>query len=165
MRDTFSAELLAERGFQGFIPFDQLDLQQVPAGPGVYAVLRNPQYEHVAAPHSVGGWFKGKDPSVQLDILDARLLAATEALYLGKAGAGATGKRGLRKRIHELARFGRGEPVGHWGGRYIWQVSNSPKLLIAWLPVPDRAASIVEDELLDEFFVIHGQLPFANLRR
>lgn len=165
MRDTFSAERLAERGFDGFVPFDHLDLQQVPPGPGVYAVLQNPRYEHVPAPSSVGGWFKGKDPAVQLDTLNARLLPATETVYLGKADAGATGRRGLRKRIHELARFGLGEPVGHWGGRYIWQLSNSTKLLVAWLPVSDRPASSVEDELLDEFFLIHGRLPFANLRR
>lgn len=165
MNDAFSTGRLAERGFEGFIPFESLDMEHIPTDPGVYAVLRNLQHEHVAASSSVGGWFKGKNPTVQLEILSARLMPATETLYIGKADAGSTGKRGLRKRIHELARFGRGEPVGHWGGRYLWQLSNSPKLLVAWLPVQGRPASSIEDAFLDEFFTLHGQLPFANLRR
>lgn len=161
----FSSTTISERGFQGFTPFDQLVLEDVPPEPGVYVVLSNPLFEHSPLPASVGGWFKGMDPAVQLDILTARLIPATLILYIGKADAGSTRRRGLRKRIHELMRFGQGEPVGHWGGRYIWQLSNSPKLLVAWSPVTDKAASMVEDELLEEFFTIHGRLPFANLRR
>ena len=44
--------------------------------------------------------------------------AQTPILYFGKADA-------LRKRIKDLVRFAAGEPVAHWGGRYLWQISGS----------------------------------------
>lgn len=133
--------------------------------PGVYAVLRGTAGEHEVLETSFGGRFKGKDPTAAPAVLRSRLGLASETLYLGKADVGVKGTRGLRKRIGEFTCFGRGEPVGHWGGRYIWQLSNSQNLRIAWLPVSDRSAAAVESELLKEFFDAHAQLPFANLRR
>lgn len=161
----FSEADLRARGFEGFKRFRDLDLSQVPREPGVYAVLRDLYSNHEVLPASVGGWFKGKDPSGQAAELKPRLGCHSETLYIGKADAGTRGARGLRKRITEFARFGSGEAVGHWGGRYIWQLSDSQDLLIAWLQVQDRSAQEVESELFEEFFQKYGQLPFANLRR
>ena len=161
---AFNETDLRRRGFTGFKAFGDLDLSTVPREPGVYTVLRSTNSVHEVLDTSVGGWFKGKDPTDDPAKLKGRLWDAP-TLYIGKADAGTNGTRGLRKRIGEFAKFGQGLPVGHWGGRYIWQLSNSRDLRIAWLPVTGRSAKLVEDELLEEFFVAYGQLPFANLRR
>ncbi|KAD3515008.1 hypothetical protein GD627_11905 [Arthrobacter yangruifuii] len=161
---AFNESDLRSRGFAGFKAFGDLDLSTVPREPGVYSVLRSTNSTHEVLDTSVGGWFKGTDPTDDPAKLKGRLWDAP-TIYIGKADAGANGTRGLRKRIGEFAKFGQGLAVGHKGGRYIWQLSNSRDLRIAWLPVTDRSAKVVEDELMEEFFVAYGQLPFANLRR
>lgn len=161
----FSEADLRARGFKGFKRFGDLDLGDVPREPGVYAVLRDFYSNHEVLAASKGGWFKGKDPSGDPAKLKPLLGCHAETLYIGKADAGSQGTRGLRKRITEFARFGNGDAVGHWGGRYIWQLSDSQDLRIAWLQVQDRSAQEVEGELFEEFFQEYGQLPFANLRR
>ncbi|MCQ1947570.1 hypothetical protein [Arthrobacter sp. zg-Y1116] len=161
---AFNEMDLRSRGFTGFKAFGDLDLSAVPREPGVYAVLRSTDSAHEVLDTSEGGWFKGADPTDDPAKLKGRLWDAP-TLYIGKADAGTSGTRGLRKRIGEFAKFGQGISVGHKGGRYIWQLSNSRDLPIAWLPVTDRSAKVAEDELLEEFFVAYGQLPFANLRR
>ncbi|MET4060149.1 hypothetical protein ABIB35_001694 [Arthrobacter sp. UYP6] len=165
MPDLFSEADLKGRGFEGFRRFAELDLSEVPRSPGVYAVFRDSNSFHGVLDSSVGGWFKQKTPTGDPSILRSLLTCDAATLYLGKADAGSRGTRGLRKRIGEFVRFGNGEPVGHWGGRYIWQLSNSQDLRIAWLPVIGKSATDVESELLEEFFQAHSMLPFANLRR
>lgn len=160
----FDAGSLTGRGFEGFEQFGSLSIDGIPRGAGVYVVLRGLGVHHRAVSRSVGGWFKGKDPTVDSAIIAQRLLCPSETLYIGKADSGANGRRGLQKRIAELARFGEGRPVGHWGGRYLWQLSNSNKLRIAWLEVGEGSAGELENELLTEFAATFGQLPFANLR-
>ena len=161
---TFDESDLKNRGFLGFRRFRELDLLEIPREPGVYAVLRdNNQIPHVLDA-SVGGWFKGKNPTMDRHTLTAKLSRSAETLYIGKADKG-SGNRGLRKRITEFVQFGNGEPIGHWGGRCIWQLADSQDLRIAWLPVLDRSAGEMESELIDEFLHTYASLPFANLRR
>jgi len=57
--------------------------------------------------------------------------------------------------------FGAGEPVGHRGGRYIWQLSDHRDLLVCWCAVLDRPARDVERELIACFAGVHGCRPFA----
>ena len=148
-------------GFAGFVAMNEVNLADIPLLPGVYAVLRGgePQVEG----RSVGGWFKGKDPSVDVDILTARLNQDADVLYFGKAGQSSS-RRGLRKRISELLQFGSGMPVGHWGGRYLWQLSSPFSNLLAWLPLDASEVDSFETVLLTDFRDTHGALPFANLR-
>nr|WP_231703839.1 hypothetical protein [Arthrobacter sp. zg-Y179] len=155
---------MKNRGFLGFKQFRELDLLEVPTAPGVYAVLRDRDRIPHVLDTCVGGWFKGKNPTVDRHTLTAKLAHSAETLYIGKADKG-SGNRGLRKRITEFVRFGNGEPVGHWGGRCIWQLADSQDLRIAWLPVLDRLASEMETELIDQFVRTYTSLPFANLRR
>jgi len=63
-------------------------------------------------------------------------------------------------------RFGKGEPVGHRGGRYIWQLQDNKDLLMCWRPIIKGVEdpSAMESELLCEFVGTYGRLPFANLR-
>jgi excinuclease UvrABC nuclease subunit len=77
-------------------------------------------------------------------------------LYIGKADA-------LRRRVRQYMAFGAGRPVGHWGGRLIWQLADSDALLVAWRETAEPLR--VEAELLNAFADVFGSLPFANLRR
>jgi hypothetical protein len=60
--------------------------------------------------------------------------------------------------------FGRERQVGHWGGRYIWQLANHRDLIICWKPLSNEDPCDVEKRLLNEFKNAFGRLPFANLR-
>jgi hypothetical protein len=58
--------------------------------------------------------------------------------------------------------FGAGKPIGHWGGRLIWQLPNIDALLVAWKETPGRVPVEVEAELIEQFRLTYGKPPFAN---
>lgn len=129
----------------------------------MYVVIREAPTPPTFLAMSIGGHFKGKDPTVPVATLQAKWVPVAQVIYVGKAGAGAAGRRGLRKRLDEYRQFGAGRPVGHYGGRYVWQLADSADLHVAWLATPERDAAQVERELLAEFIALHGARPFANL--
>lgn len=95
--------------------------------------------------------------------MESEWIEDADVLYLGKAGPGSTGNRGLRKRIQEFADFGRGKPVGHWGGRLLWQLAESPSLIIAWKELSAADVDSAEAAYQAEFVRLYGGLSFANL--
>jgi hypothetical protein len=156
-------QTLKDDGFTGFRPFKQLDINRVPQGPGIYAVLKPEGFERLFLAKSVGGRFKRRDPSLLQADLETEWIEDADVLYIGKAGPGSTGNRGLRKRIQEFADFGLGKPVGHWGGRLIWQLADSESLVIAWKEFSAVEVNAAEAAYHAEFISIYGKLPFANL--
>jgi transcriptional regulator with XRE-family HTH domain len=154
----FSEDDLRAQGFEGFVRVAALPsgARNVPATPGVYTVVRRSNKPPTFLTASVGGHFKGRDPSVSGDILRTKWVDGTSVLYVGSTAK-------LRDRLNLLARFGRGEPVGHWGGRYLWQIADHDQLLVAWLETSDQIAR--EAALIEDFHSAFAALPFANIAR
>lgn len=136
----------------------------VPEGRGIYIVARRSRKPVRFLAKSTGGKFKQRDPTVDEHQLRTRWLAAPAVLYVGKAGA-TDQATSLRARLHSYMQFGLGRPCAHWGGRYIWQLSDARELLVFWKATPRVEPKVAESKLLSEFRDIYGQLPFANLRR
>ncbi|MGH3780587.1 MAG: hypothetical protein ACRDRO_08130 [Pseudonocardiaceae bacterium] len=152
----WSRDALVERGFTGFVPFAELPSAGVPSGPGVYVVWRPVSVEPTFVEISPAGWFKGEDPSVPVDTLRSAWVPGAEVVYIGRSG-------GLRRRLDDYRRHGAGQPVGHRGGRCIWQLPDPDLLLVAWQPIPDLDPGDVESRLIAEFVTSYGHRPFANL--
>ena len=152
----FTSEELAEEGFVGFLPWDDLPLEEVPDTHGVYVVVNAGPDPPELLSRSPAGRFKDRDPTVSRVILQAAWVDGCPLLYIGKAAR-------LRARLRQYLDHGRGKPVGHWGGRYIWQLGGSGDLLVAW-KVTNETPRLLEQEMLAAFVDRYGQLPFANLR-
>lgn len=152
-------------GFDGFVSIGDVRLQRVTLSglPGVYVIYRETLDPVEFLDKNTGGWFKGRNPSVPIDTLKVAWVTDAYVLYVGKADAGRSGRRSIRVRLDEYLRFGMGEPVGHWGGRYLWQLDGTDELMVCYKPCAEPRDE--ESRLLDLFLAEHGSLPFANLRR
>ena len=158
--DAWTLEQLRRGGFAGSEPFERLrPFSAIPVRAGVYIVYRPGELAPEFLEVSTGGWFKDRDPSVLRASLEAKWVDQARVVYIGKGD-------NMRRRIRQYADFGRSKPVGHWGGRYIWQLADSADLLVAWKPAAIReTAGELERRLVAEFKAAHGgRLPFANLR-
>ena len=158
---------LKEIGFTGFISVQDLfesNLAVVPREPGVYAFLREDESSPQFLEISSGGHFKDKNPTVDLETLEDNWVPGTAIVYIGKAGQQGRPPT-LKTRLRQYLDFGRGKPVGHWGGRYIWQLKNSGELIVCWKVIEDQDPEIVERELITAFRKTHDRLPFANLTK
>lgn len=151
----FTRKNLEENGFTGWLPFADIRGSACPTSGGVYVVIHDTESPVTFAERSCGGWFKGKDPTISSDALVANWVDGAEVVYIGKADQ-------LRRRLTQYADFGVGKPVGHWGGRLIWQLSTSDRLLVGWKETPGRVPVEVEAELITAFRQTYGKPPFAN---
>lgn len=150
---------LEQLGFEGFVRFQDLPDADVPTAAGVYAVLRARSDQPVAfLPTSPAGTIGGRDPSVPISSLAGAWVDRVEVVYFGKA----SGSGGLRRRLNTYRRHGAGRRARHWGGRYVWQLTDAGQLLVAWKLTPDKRPEIVESHLIREFVTATGQRPFAN---
>lgn len=106
---------------------------------------------------SPAGHFRDKDPTVDRATLHEHWVADCPVLYIGKA-------RRARRRLRQYAGHGAGKPVGHWGGRYIWQLADATDLLVAWHVITwGEDPREYEKRLLKHFARLHqGRRPFAN---
>jgi len=157
----FARSSLEEVGYVGWQIWGQLrstQLAEVPRAPGCYVVYRPDTDDPVFLPANPGGRFKGKDPTISLERMTAEWVPGANVVYIGKADD-------LRTRLKAYARFGAGDPVAHWGGRLIWQLTDSDELLVAWCPITTtQPARDREKLLLARFAERHGgRRPLANL--
>lgn len=161
-----NVEEMKTDGFYGFETVGKLmesNCISVPEEAGVYFVLHLSDEQPQFLERSVGGFFKRKNPSVPIETLGNSWVPGSKVIYIGKAGGEESSEATLRSRLRQYMRFGQGAPVGHWGGRYIWQIEGNRDLIVCW-KVASEAVS-AERQLLDQFQGIFGVLPFANLRR
>ncbi len=164
-RTNWTRAALEAEGFVGWVPFAELPASGVAAEPGMYVVWRESAGDPEFLPRSVGGHFKGKDPSVPAERLADEWVPGASVVYIGKASARKHGGKALAKRLDEYRRFGAGEPVAHWGGRLVWQLADHSDFLVAWRATAPEDPEDVEAEMIDAFANVYGALPFANLKR
>jgi hypothetical protein len=152
---------LEAAGFVGWRTWDELRADrfvQIRSGPGVYVIYRHSATDPEFLDVNPGGHFKRRDPTVDVAALEAKWVPGAHVVYIGKADVAA-------KRLKQFARFGAGEPIGHWGGRYIWQLADSDALLVAWHAITwSESPREYEKRLLALFGELgDGRRPFANL--
>lgn len=116
---------------------------------GIYLVIRKSDLPPDFRQKNTGGKFKGRNPTVPCAKLQAKWVDSAKTVYVGKAA----GKRGLQQRLGQLLAFGCGKPVGHWGGRYLWQLMDSDDLLICWRECDD--AKQAETDAIAAFKAAH----------
>jgi len=155
---------IKDSGFHGFKTIEQLwnDSSAIPNQRGIYLVLTPDSSSVSFFSKGVGGYFKQKDPNVSMDTLQSKWISGCHLIYIGQAGGNGSSAT-LRNRIRQYLEFGKGKPVGHYGGRYIWQLSNYKNLIIAWKDLPALDPRDEEKNLMHEFVGYYGRLPFANL--
>lgn len=153
---------LEQQGFEGFKKVSELmetRCADVPVIQGVYVVLRESAEEPVFVEQGTGGAFKGRNPNSPISMLQANWVEDTQIVYIGMT------RRTLKRRLSTYMRFGQGEPVGHWGGRFIWQLEDARDLAVCWKPMPAGNAAEEETAMIQAFKQAHaGRRPFANLR-
>ena len=167
---TWTLDDIKANGFKGFIEITDLrrDNKIIPADRGVYLILKTDR-PHKFLRSGTGGHFKKKNPNVDIGILNDNWVDNSIVIYIGQAGGVRNGKwsdSNLRERLKKYFDFGLGKPVGHWGGRLIWQIENSDKLIVCWKELPDKVKDPCKEEskLIEKFKTTFGKRPFANLR-
>lgn len=151
-------EKLKCEGFEGFVTVKSLKLQNVaPKNSGVYMILRLSTTPPNFLVKGTGGRHKEKEPNVPIEELVQKWIADEPVLYIGKTDSALNGRLG------QYMRFGSGKNVGHFGGRYIWQLADSDELVVCWKSVNGDARE-VEKRMIENFKITHGgRRPFANL--
>ena len=137
-------------------------IEKVPKQKGVYAVTRSNEETPEFLVVGKGGFFKDKDPNVSIEELSKKwYYSSHKIMYIGRAGLDDDNPKAqrsnatLQERIKKYMRFGNKDKVGHWGGRYIWQLTDSEELDV-WFRVRDNPETL-ESELIEK------HKPFANL--
>lgn len=155
-------DILKKFGFSGFLSIEELreSKKVIPKCKGVYFVLHLFNSTPKFIEKGTGGYFKGRDPNVPVDVLTKKWVDETKVIYIGKGGQ--MGKKStLRSRLSQYLRFGEGKNVGHWGGRFIYQIQNPNNLVICWKETDEPEKS--ESDFIDNFISTYCKLPFGNL--
>ena len=155
---------MEKSGFEGFYKIDSLMSNRcstIPKQKGIYFVI-NQDRNSTFLKENVGGHFKGRNPTVNVGKPKENWVDDTLVVYIGKAG-GSNSKATLQSRLRQYMRFGEGEPVGHWGGRMIWQLAKHRRLIVCYKLLENSNPREEEKKLINDFESYYGKLPFANL--
>lgn len=156
-------ENIKAAGFIGFKTVSDLwnDHLTIPNEKGIYVVL-NPGLKKNFLPKGVGGFFKQKDPNVAIEELERKWVPDSLVVYIGQTGGnGSSGV--LRRRLKQYLDFGKGKPIGHYGGRHIWQLANYSELVFGWKVLKTDDPKNIESQLIQKFIYEYGKKPFANI--
>ena len=155
---------IKKSGFNGFKKIAELKLNAspIPKIKGVYLVIRPDNSKVEFVENGTGGFFKDKNPNVAISELKNSWIEEAQIVYIGKAG-GSESDATLNSRLKQYLNFGQAKKVGHWGGRYIWQIKNIDDYIICWKELPDEEPRSVEIKLMELFRQKYNNLPFANL--
>lgn len=148
--------------FSGLTPVFELwgtRYRTIPKEHGVYLVRGLPATAPAFRLKSEAGWFKGKDPSYPLAVVEQNWVKEASIVYIGKAG----GASGLRQRVGQLIDFAYGKPIGHRGGRMLWHLADWKNLQIQWMVCQPGLADELESRLIEQFRQKYGSRPFANM--
>lgn len=164
---------IKSNGFTGFKTVSELtkDSSDIDDVKGIYLFLylekEYPTFLEVGSGPPL--YKKKRNPNVSIEKLKANWVTDTIVVYIGKGGGlnqkGIEGAETLRSRLRLYFSFGKGNDVTHWGGRLIWQLSNSKDLVVCWKKTPNEEPATTESKLLEDFKSEYKKLPFANLRR
>jgi hypothetical protein len=111
-----------------------------------------------------GGHFKGRNPNVDISILESQWVENTDVLYIGKA-SGPESESTLRSRLQAFLSFGDEKRIAHWGGRFIWQLEDHEDLLVCWKHAACSTPRELEKKMIQDFKRQYRERrPFANLR-
>lgn len=163
---VFSEDIIAELkniGFKGFISIQEIigNYNILPKQKGVYVLMRSKE-KPTFLTIGTGGYFKQREPNVSIEELRKNWVKDSPIIYIGKAGS-ENGSATLHSRLKQYFNFGQGKAVGHWGGRYVWQLEEPYNIIVCWMETPDTDPRLVEAELIKQFEKKYGQRPFANL--
>jgi len=154
---NWDLEEFKEYGFKGFVKISELinNYNLIPEERGVYLILKSDTPMPFLKIGN-GGYFKKKDPNVDIEILQQKWVENSQILYIGQAGGirkGTWSNSTLRKRLKQYCKFGQGKAIGHLGGRYIWQLQNNQNLIVCWLSLPEKTIDPrgLENELICQF--------------
>jgi len=129
--------------------------------PGVYAITCSKGFEHSFIPLEETRTLNNVIHPWTHEKLEAKWVDGVETLYFGKAQ-----EQSLNRRLSQLLRHSLGlttKKGPHNGGEIIWQLKGYESFHILYLPAetPVQAAKI-ENDLISEFRIINGKLPFGN---
>ena len=149
-------------GFSEPITIDELRRTRyagLPEIPGIYVIIRSSDRRPRFLLNSTGGWFKGKDPSYPYEVVCDSWVEAAHVMYVGMTKA----RKGLKSRLGAFFDFGSGKRRGHRGGRLLWHLEDSEKLLVRWRTCPGVEAYPSETAAIARFKAVYnGKRPYAN---
>lgn len=146
---------LIERGFPAMPELNSSGLYSIVCSEDFNPAFYTPEYikkkKNVISP-----WPEEK--------LKNKWISRSEILYYGIAGAHSP--RSLKKRLNDLLNHCCGKTTDrgpHKGGEIIWQLQGYENFEIWILPVPfEQSPRLLENDLLKNFYLKKGCLPFAN---